>query len=134
FYFDDIRIAEGGPNNVPDAFGSSGLIETTAIRFDTASDRLRPESTGILDEMVDLLEASGDVRVRIEGHTDSDGTDATNQDLSERRAMAVKRYLTRHGIDASRLETQGFGESQPVASNDTPEGKAMNRRVGFRRL
>ena len=133
-FVDDIRIAEGGPNNVPDDFGASGLIETTAIRFDSGSDRLRPESTGILNEMVALLEASGDARVRIEGHTDSDGTEAANQDLSERRAAAVQRYLTRRGIAASRLETAGFGESLPVADNGTPEGKAQNRRVGFRRL
>ena len=131
---DDIRIAEGGPNNVPDSFGPSGLIETTAIRFDTASDRLRPESTGILNEMVALLQRESSTRVRIEGHTDSDGTDATNQGLSERRAASVKRYLVSKGIASSRLDTQGFGESQPVASNDTAEGKAQNRRVGFRRL
>ena len=109
-YLDDIRIAAGGPNNVPDSFGASGLIETTAIRFDTGSARLRPESTGILNEMVALLEASGNVRVRIEGHTDSDGSDASNQTLSEQRAEAVQRYLTRHGVAASRLETAGFGE------------------------
>jgi outer membrane protein OmpA-like peptidoglycan-associated protein len=133
-YLDDIRIAAGGPNNVPDSFGPSGLIETTAIRFDTASDRLRPESTGMLNEMVALLERESSVRFRIEGHTDSDGTDATNQSLSERRAASVKRYLVSKGIASSRLDTQGFGESTPVASNDTAEGKAMNRRVGFRRL
>ena len=133
-YLDDIRIAEGGTNNAPDSFGPNGLIETTAIRFDTASDRLRPESTGILNEMVALLERESGVRVRIEGHTDSDGTDTTNQSLSERRAASVKRYLVSKGIASSRLDTQGFGESTPVASNDTAEGKAMNRRVGFRRL
>jgi outer membrane protein OmpA-like peptidoglycan-associated protein len=133
-FLDDIRIAEGGPNNLPDGFGPDGLIETTAIRFDTASDRLRPESTGILNEIVALLQRESGVRVRIEGHTDSDGTDATNQDLSERRADAVRQYLTSKGIASARLEIQGFGESRPVASNDTAEGKAQNRRVGFRRL
>jgi len=133
-YLDDIRIAAGGPNNVPDSFGPSGLIETTAIRFDTASDRLRPESTGILNQMVALLERESNVRVRIEGHTDSEGSDATNQDLSERRAASVKRYLVSKGIASSRLDTQGFGEGTPVTSNDTAEGKAQNRRVGFRRL
>lgn len=132
-YLDDIRIAEGGPNNVPDAFGDDDLIETTAIRFDFGSDRLRPESTGILDEMAALIRGTSGT-VQIEGHTDSDGTETFNQDLSERRAEAVQRYLVGAGIPASRLTAVGFGESRPAASNETPEGRAQNRRVGFRRM
>ncbi|MEM1055325.1 MAG: OmpA family protein [Bacteroidota bacterium] len=132
-YLDDIRIAEGGPNNVPDAFGEDNLIETTAIRFDFGSDRLRPESTGILNEMADLL-GSTTGPVQIEGHTDSDGSDAFNQDLSERRARAVRQYLVRRGVESSRLTAVGFGESHPVADNGTMEGRAQNRRVGFRRM
>ncbi|MEO1630254.1 MAG: OmpA family protein, partial [Bacteroidota bacterium] len=67
----------------------------------------------------------------IEGHTDSDGGDASNQTLSEDRAAAVKAYLVDNGIDADRLDTAGYGESEPVADNETPEGKAQNRRVVF---
>jgi len=80
---------------------------------------------------VAILEANPDLRVRIDGHTDSRGTDAYNQKLSERRAEAVKKFFLENGVAASRLETRGFGESEPAAPNDTPENMAKNRRVEF---
>jgi outer membrane protein OmpA-like peptidoglycan-associated protein len=81
-----------------------------------------------------LRERSG-LRLRIEGHTDSDGDEAHNQDLSTRRAAAVRQYLIDHyGVDQGRLEQAGFGESRPAAGNDTPEGKQQNRRVELVRL
>ena len=83
----------------------------------------------MLDEAARILMDHPDLRVSVEGHTDAMGSDAYNQALSERRAQAVKRYLVSAGVDASRLETMGYGESQPVASNDTEDGRAMNRRV-----
>ena len=71
------------------------------------------------------------IRMRIEGHTDSDGGDDYNLELSQRRAMAVGQYLINAGVEPDRLEWQGFGETRPIASNQTAEGKAQNRRVEF---
>jgi OOP family OmpA-OmpF porin len=70
-----------------------------------------------------------DKRVNLSGHTDSIGTEAYNQKLSERRAASVKNYLTKKGIDAGRISAQGFGETKPIADNKTKEGRAKNRRV-----
>jgi outer membrane protein OmpA-like peptidoglycan-associated protein len=129
---DDIRIAEGGPRSLYDDLQAAGFISTTAIRFDTGSATLRPESTGILNDVLGMLKDHEDVELLIEGHTDSQGSDAANQTLSEQRAAAVAAYMTGRGIDAGRLETAGHGESQAVADNATAEGRAMNRRVVFR--
>ncbi|MDX1394383.1 MAG: OmpA family protein [Gemmatimonadota bacterium] len=129
-----IRIAAGGA----DLYGvleAEGRVATRGILFATNSDRIRPESTPTLEEIASMLTDHPDLRISIEGHTDSDGEDAYNQDLSERRAASVKRYLTeKHGIDDGRLETAGLGESSPVADNATPEGKQQNRRVELVRL
>ena len=102
------------------------------ILFDVNSDRIKPESYGTLKELAGVLTESGDVKVVIVGHTDSDGDDAANMDLSKRRAASVKSALvSEFKIDAGRLETDGKGESQPIDKNDTPAGKANNRRVEF---
>ena len=69
--------------------------------------------------------------MRVEGHTDSRASDAHNLDLSRRRAASVMRYLTEQGVDATRLDSEGFGESRPIADNETEEGRALNRRVEF---
>lgn len=90
---------------------------------------IRPEFTDEIDAAADLLKANPDVTVRIDGHTDSIGTEEYNQALSERRANAVADYLAKAGIARDRMTVAGFGESQPIASNDTPEGRAQNRRV-----
>lgn len=124
-----IRVAAGG-KDLYDVLEAEGRVTTRGILFATGSDRIRPESTPTLKEIGDMLEGHTDLRISIEGHTDSDGDDAYNQDLSERRAASVRAYLVeRHGIDGGRLETKGFGESRPVADNGTPEGKQQNRRV-----
>ena len=96
------------------------------------SDRIKPESYGSLKEIAGVLTENTDLKVQIAGHTDSDGDDAANLDLSKRRAASVKAALTREfGIDAGRMDADGKGESQPVDSNTTPAGKANNRRVEF---
>jgi OOP family OmpA-OmpF porin len=88
------------------------------------------ESIAILDQAIDTLKRNPEVRVEVDGHTDSKGTDAYNQKLSERRAKGVYDYLIAHGIDASRLDgPKGFGESQPIDTNDTAEGRQRNRRT-----
>ena len=131
-YIDEIRVAEGGPRSLYDDLASAGFISTTAIRFDTGSAVLRPESLGILNEVLAMMQDHEDLHLLTEGHTDSRGADAFNQALSGQRAEAVAAWLIDHGIDAGRLDTIGYGESQPVADNGTPEGLAQNRRVVFR--
>ena len=88
------------------------------------------DSVAILDQAVDTLKRYPNVRVEVDGHTDSKGTDAYNQKLSERRAHGVYEYLTAHGISASQISGErGFGESQPIDTNDTAAGRQRNRRV-----
>lgn len=129
-----IRVAGGG-RDLYDRLARDGRVATQGILFATNSDRIRAESTPTLEEIGTMLEDHSELRLSIEGHTDSDGIDGYNQDLSERRAAAVKTYLVeRYGIDETRLETAGFGESQPVADNSTAEGKQQNRRVELVRL
>jgi outer membrane protein OmpA-like peptidoglycan-associated protein len=101
------------------------------IFFETASAKLLPISTAELDRLKEMLEENGTLRIQLNGHTDSDGTDASNLTLSSNRAKAVYDYLIQKGIVANRLQYKGFGESQPVATNDTPEGKQENRRTEF---
>jgi outer membrane protein OmpA-like peptidoglycan-associated protein len=104
-------------------------IVLRGINFDFDKANIKPEAEPVLDAAVDVLKENPDVKVRVGGHTDSVGTDAYNQGLSERRAKSVRDYLVKHGIDASRLTAVGFGESQPVADNKTKDGRAQNRRV-----
>jgi OOP family OmpA-OmpF porin len=88
------------------------------------------DSVAILDQAIDALNRYPDIKVELDGHTDSVGTDQYNQGLSERRAQIVADYLTSHGIDASRITAiRGFGESQPIDTNSTKEGRARNRRT-----
>jgi outer membrane protein OmpA-like peptidoglycan-associated protein len=108
------------------------VLQGTNFGFDSAE--LTPEAQSILDEQAALLEQESDVRVKIEGHTDSTGPEAYNQGLSERRAKAVEEYLASKGISADRLEIMGYGPSSPIAPNDTKEGRAMNRRVELKVL
>jgi OOP family OmpA-OmpF porin len=103
-----------------------------AVVFETGSDRLNPVSDEVLEVVLDYLVAKPDVTLlRIEGHTDSDGSAASNQALSEKRAMSVARWLTAAGVSCSRLIPVGFGQTKPVVPNDTADNKAQNRRVAF---
>jgi OOP family OmpA-OmpF porin len=104
------------------------------VNFAFNSDELTPESHETLDNVAASLQDWSEVRVRVEGYTDNIGDAQYNLGLSDRRAKAVRDYLISKGIDASRLEWKGFGEADPVASNDTPEGRAKNRRVELERL
>jgi len=104
-------------------------IVLRGVNFDFDKATIRPDARVILDEAASQLSKNPDVRVSVEGHTDAVGTDAYNQKLSERRAASVKQYLVGKGVSDARLSTVGHGESKPVASNDTKDGRALNRRV-----
>jgi len=124
-----VRIAAGGAD-LYDRLAAEGRVATQGILFDVDSDRIRPESTPTLKEIGTMLQEHPDLRISIEGHTDSDGDEAYNLELSTRRAAAVRDFLIEdYDIEAGRLESEGFGESVPAAPNNTPEGKQQNRRV-----
>jgi OOP family OmpA-OmpF porin len=109
---------------------ASGRYITHGILFDTDSDRLKPESASVVQAIAKGLTANADLKLVIEGHTDSAGNAAHNLDLSKRRAEAVKTVLvSQFNVDASRLTTSGLGATKPLDSNDTPQGRAQNRRV-----
>lgn len=108
---------------------STGRARIYGILFDIDSATIRPESKPVLDEVVASLEGQPDWRLTIEGHTDSTGSAEHNRALSQQRADAVKAYLVAAGIDSTRLQTAGFGASQPVADNATELGRSQNRRV-----
>jgi outer membrane protein OmpA-like peptidoglycan-associated protein len=99
------------------------------IFFIRAKAQIMPISNSELDRVVDVLQSDTTLRLRVEGHTDTEGTDERNQKLSDRRARAVVHYLEKHGIAPERMESKGFGSTRPIADNDTPEGMAQNRRV-----
>ena len=99
------------------------------VNFSTNSAAIDPASAVVLDVAADQVRGRPGLSMVVEGHTDSVGSDAYNQGLSQRRADSVLKYLGRKGVPAERLTARGFGESNPVASNDTADGRAMNRRV-----
>ena len=124
------RIAETAPDFSKTIM--SGRYVTRGILFDVDSDRIKPESAATIKMIASGMQANAGTSFLIEGHTDSTGDAAHNMDLSKRRAEAVKSVLvSQFGIDAARLTTAGLGSTKPVASNNTPQGKAENRRVEF---
>ncbi len=134
FYISNIRVAVGLPD-MRSKLLTEGKLVTRGILFDVNSDQIKPESYGTLKEIAKVLQDNNDVRVKIVGHTDSDGSDESNLDLSKRRSASVKNFLaSEFGIDGARMESDGKGESEPVTDNNTPEGKSNNRRVEFLKL
>jgi OOP family OmpA-OmpF porin len=101
------------------------------IQFESGRDVIKSSSNGILNNVADIMKENPSYKLIIDGHTDSQGDDAKNLELSEKRALAVKNYLIKRGIDPARLTSRGFGETKPKASNDTSNGRAENRRVEF---
>ena len=131
YFVGNIRVAEGMPDTRKN-LAQTGRYVTTGILFDVNSDVIQPESYGVLKDIATTLKASPGTKVTIIGHTDSDGDEATNLDLSKRRAESVKKVLVKDfTADGSLLSTDGKGESEPVNDNDTPQNKANNRRVEF---
>lgn len=108
------------------------IVITEKIQFDFNKATIKPESHGLLDELVSVIKENAFIKkISIEGHTDADGGDKYNLKLSDGRAKAVMAYFTEHGIDPSRLTAKGFGETKPIGDNKTDEGKEQNRRVEF---
>ncbi len=130
----NVRYAVGAPDT-RNKLITEGKFVTRGILFDVNSDKIKPESYGVLKEIGTVLKENPTVKVKIIGHTDSDGDDAKNLDLSKRRAAAVKNSLSvEFGIAPNQMETDGKGETQPSDQNTTPQGKANNRRVEFIKL
>jgi len=130
----NFRVAAGLPD-MRSKLITEGKLVSYGIYFDVNKDVVKPESYGTLKGIADVLKENPAVRVKIVGHTDSDGADAANLDLSKRRGASVKNELVKNfGIDASRLESDGLGETKPVAPNDTQTNKSLNRRVEFIKL
>lgn len=134
YFLSNLRVAVGAPDT-RHKFLEIGKYSTTGIKFDVNSDKIKGESYGTLKDFAAVMTENPSVRVKIVGHTDSDGDDASNMTLSKKRADAVKAALNKEfGIDNSRMETEGKGETQPAEPNTTAEGKANNRRVEFIKL
>ena len=128
--FTALRIAEGG-KPAKALLAGEGRIVTHGILFDTGSDVIKPESGPTLRSILALLQEDPALKFAVEGHTDDQGGPKVNGPLSEKRAAAVKAWLVKQGVAAERLTSKGLGQSKPIDSNETLEGRANNRRVEF---
>ncbi|MEX0289432.1 MAG: OmpA family protein [Flavobacteriaceae bacterium] len=130
-FISNIKIAKGGLD-LRRTLISDGRVSTNGILFASGSATIQPQSMGIIRQISQVLQQEQSMQLNIIGHTDADGDDAANMALSERRAEAVKNVLVNiYNIDASRLSSEGKGESVPIGDNNTVDGKAKNRRVEF---
>lgn len=130
-FISNLKVAEGGVD-LRRKLMSEGKISTNGILFDSGSDKIQPQSYGIIRQISQVLMQDENIKLNIIGHTDADGTDDTNLKLSKARAEAVKQALiTIYKISGDRLQTDGKGETIPVGDNTTADGKAQNRRVEF---
>ena len=135
FFSENYDVAAGSPKepytlNVPLSPLSSGsVIALRNIFFNTASYDLLPASNAELDKLVKLMKANPSLRIELGGHTDNVGADAANLTLSDEPANAVRDFVVAKGIAADRITAKGYGETKPVASNDSEEGRAQNRRT-----
>lgn len=133
-FISNIKVATGKPDT-RHKLVEEGKFSTTGILFDFQSAVIKPESYAVVKEIAAVLKDNGGIKVKVIGYTSNDGDDNANMELSKKRAASVKDLLTSEfGIDAARIETEGKGETQPVADNKTKEGKTANRRVEFIKL
>jgi OOP family OmpA-OmpF porin len=131
FFISNIRLAVGNPDT-RNKLLTLGKLVSTAILFDVNSDVIKPESFGALKEIAGILKQAGDLKIKITGHTDNDGDEATNLELSKKRATAVKNTLSKDfGVNTGGFDTDGKGEAVPISANNSPQNKANNRRVEF---
>lgn len=130
---DPVKPAPAPPPPPPPAAAAPAppkkIAELKSAHFDFDRATLKPDGRAELDNAVRALKEDPALKATITGHTDSVGSEDYNQKLSERRANAARDYLVSQGIDASRITAEGLGETKPIASNDTAEGRAQNRRV-----
>ena len=133
-FITNLKVAEGGVD-LRRKLISEGKISTNGILFESGSANIQPQSMGIIRQISQVLLQEKGMNLKIVGHTDADGSTDSNQTLSEKRAEAVKNALVSvYGISSGRLTSEGRGESEPVGDNNTPDGKAQNRRVEFIRM
>lgn len=133
-FITNLKVAEGGVD-LRRKLISEGEVSTNGILFDSGSANIQPQSMGIIRQISQVLQQEQMMNLMIEGHTDSDGDDTSNLDLSKRRAEAVRNALVDvYNVAPSRLQTAGKGETEPVGDNGTADGKAQNRRVVFKRM
>lgn len=130
FFIKNVRIAKGA---VPlyERLASDGKIITYAITFDTGKATIKPESTGEINRITKIMTDDPSIKFEIQGHCDKTGSDKVNDPLSQQRAEAIMAALVSNGIDAGRLSAVGKGSHEPIAGNDSDEGRAKNRRVEF---
>ncbi len=134
--YDEVNAdTRNDPNTTVEAvkIGDQEYIQVNVqnVNFRSGSAQLDPYELSRLSPVVKAMNRHTNTRVHIEGHTDSDGSNAYNQQLSENRAKGVALHLMKNGIDSNRIQTYGYGEERPIASNNSPEGKRQNRRVTF---
>ncbi len=133
-FVSNIKVATGRPDTRHKLM-EEGRFSTTGILFDFQSAVIKPESYAVIKEIAGVLQQFPAARIKVLGHTSADGDDKANMELSQKRAMAVKDLLvSEFKIDGSRIESEGMGETQPIADNKTKEGKMANRRVEFVKL
>ncbi len=129
-----VTSLEFTPAQMMEALNADGSIALYGILFDFDKATLQQASDKQLQDVLTLLHTNRDLRLEIQGHTDSDGSADYNLQLSQRRAESVRQYLLLFGIEPSRLQAKGYGESMPVVPNNSEENKAKNRRVELVRL
>jgi outer membrane protein OmpA-like peptidoglycan-associated protein len=132
--FTNVRLAAGGGGNLINQLTANGKIVTHGILFDVNKSVVKPASMDTINEIVKLMKGNAAIKLEVGGHTDADGDAAKNEALSQSRAEAVRKVLVDQGVDGARLTAKGYGSTKPIAKNDSPEGKANNRRVEFTKI
>ena len=125
---------EFSASEMADAIKANGFVVLQGILFDTGKSSIKPESESLLAEIVAMISSNKQLKLVVEGHTDNVGDKKANLALSKQRAAAIVSYLTGKGIAGARLQSEGKGDSVPVADNRTDQGRAANRRVELRKL
>jgi OmpA-OmpF porin, OOP family len=131
----DNKMVEVKASDMADALATKGSVDLYGIYFDTDKTDIKPESGKMLDEVASLLKIDRSLKLEIAGHTDNTGSKDHNLQLSEGRAKSVVDALVKkYNVDAARLQAKGYGDTKPIAANDTADGKAKNRRVELRKI